>query len=130
VTDFAALRDDVAAPLISANGQSGLLREASKGTYNPVTGAYDGAGAPTDTAFKFVDLPVSRNNLRSLFREELINEIDKILLMSAAELAAASKTLTVDAIIVIDGVEYRIRGFSPVAPSGVVVIYKVGVTKA
>ena len=130
MTFYTDLRDDVAGPLIADKGATATLRQTTAGgVYDPTTGAVS-AKTPTDTVFSYVDLPISRQRLRAYFRDEMVEKVEKLFLVSAVEFAAASVSPGVDDVILISGVSYRILGIAPVAPGTVPVVYRIGAMRA
>lgn len=123
--DYATLRDDKVAPLIERFGRDATLRQQAN-TYDPTTGV--ATNVPTDTAVKILTLPMSR--AKDVFREELIEQFDQFVILGAKETNAAGVEPGTDDILLIDGNTSRIVGITPVAPSGVAVIYKMGIARA
>lgn len=123
--DYASIRDNTAAPLIERFGRDATLRQQSV-AYNPATGV--GTPTNTDTAVKILTLPMSR--AKDQFREELIEQFDQFVIMSAKETNVAGIEPGTDDLILIGSEVARIVGVTPVAPSGTAVIYKIGIARS
>lgn len=119
------LRDNVAGILIAKFGRDATLRQEST-TYDPTTGT--SANVNTDTAVKILTLPMTK--AKDVFREELIEQFDQFVIMSAKETAVAAVEPGTDDILLIGSDVARIVALTPVEPEGTAVIYKIGIARA
>lgn len=123
--DYASIRDDTAAPLIERFGQDATLRQQAP-TYDPTTGVQTNVN--TDTPVKILTLPMSR--AKDQFRDEMVEMFDQFVILSAKETNTAGVEPGTDDLILIGSTVSRIVGITPVAPSGIAVIYKIGIARA
>lgn len=110
--------------LLRQFGQSGTLRQTTS-SYDPSTG--EAILSPVDTAVTVAVLPLPRG--KDEFAPELIEASTNIVMMSANEIQAAGITITPNDKVVIGGTVFDITDLTPIAPAGVVVVYKMFVAK-
>lgn len=115
---------NVSLSLLRQFGQSGTLRQTTS-SYDPSTG--EAILSPVDTAVTVAVLPLPRG--KDEFAPELIEASTNIVMMSANEIQAAGITITPNDKVVIGGTVFDITDLTPIAPAGVVVVYKMFVAK-
>lgn len=121
--DYAGLRDDVVAPLITQFGRTATLRHETK-TYVPATGI--ASVVNTDVAVRIVELSTKHD-------QRLDSEVerwDSAVLVSALETAVASFVPVVGDIVIVGSSYRRVVFAQAVSPAGIDVVYKLGVVRA
>lgn len=129
--DYLSLRDQTAASLIASAGASATLRQDGQASYDPSTGK--NTTVPVDTQVKVIESSLKRaikgRDGMNQFDSEQVQHWDLSLIMSAKETAAAGVEPKVGDKILLGGETFKIAWVEPVKPAGIVVIYKLAVSR-
>lgn len=122
--DYAEIAADALESIAEA-GQKIPLKRKTQGAYNPVLGSH-APGAEQSSEFSGVVLELNKGNSKA-FSDSIIERLRKgkgrlILAATDAEFPPEPEDL-----VYFDGGEWLVIGCSPLAPSGLPLLYKLGV---
>jgi hypothetical protein len=130
MTFYTALRDNTAGPLITQFGAAMTLTKQSE-TFNPNTGT----ATLVDVSTQCKGLEISLAAMlrggagKNQYDDELVQQWDSAIILSAKELAAAGVEPEPNDVLVVAGRKSTIKWVEPVRPAGVAVIYKCAIAR-